>query len=664
MKHRSRYIQIVCVLGAVALLAVATQLHRPMARRSDQADLLAEQDIGVLRQNPELSVVTTLPGGLRVLALNYLWLRSQEAHMEGRHFDAYQLADAICRLQPYYPGVWAFHAWNMAWNISVTTHTPQERWQWIYNGVELLRDRGIPLNPESLILYKELAWIFVSKIGGNMDEMHTTYKARWAGEMQRLLGAPPNNEDTSLSLQEATALMVEAFRPIAEAPLNRDRALQGRKLIQDDARGELLSDPAVAAYAERLAALGVGVDESFLEAYNAWSRDVAVDGVRLVPPEPETPQEQQLSAAINDEQATAARSAILAFVRAQLLWNRYRMDPQFMLRLMERGVEHDGTSYALPLDWRHAMSHGLYWAAYGLEAADLLREVSVDRSNNMRNVLIALKKLTSTGQISLQQQPENPLYPQYFETPDLRYIEPTHQQHLAYIELRKQLKIEEGTELREFKDNVLAGGHTTYLIKAMKWLVADARVAAAQRYFEFCKNDYQRDSADWQFTRVQEFIVHDFTQNLDRQYDMVIQLLQLSLKRAMLGRAIYGHEDVWEGRYRFARILYQQYQQEAVDRMKLPGDFQWIVAQVLARLLAQPQIFGVNLTLQQRSRLLAAMDDQPRAQAMAYHMVRGTLARLSALEGVDFEQAFPQPRAYEQYLREIRSPRMSPETGQ
>jgi hypothetical protein len=72
----------------------------------------------------------------------------------------------------------------------------------------------------------------------------------------------------------------------------------------------------------------------------------------------------------------------------------------------------------------------------------------------------------------------------------------------------------------------------------------------------------------------------------------------------------------------------------------------------------------VNLTLQQRSRLLAAMDDQPRAQAMAYHMVRGTLARLSALEGVDFEQAFPQPRAYEQYLREIRSPRMSPETGQ
>lgn len=653
MKYRTPTIQIVCLLSAIALLGVATWVHRPMAQRGEDATRLAQEDLNVLRQNPELSVITTLPGGLRVLAVNYLWMRSQEAHNEGRHFDAYQLADAICRLQPYYPGVWAFQAWNMAWNISVTAVTPEERWQWVYNGVELLRDRGIALNPKSLILYKELAWIFVSKIGGRMDDMHLSYKQRWAGEMQRLLGAPPYSDNTAQTLAEATQAAIDAFRPIAEAPLNRDRAKQGRQRIQTDAREQLLADSGVAAYAQRLAALNVNIDESLLDAYNAWSLDPAVDVVRVLPPRPQAPAEQQLSEVINDPQARDAREAMLAFVRAQLLWNRYKMDPQFMLELMERQVTHDGENYPIPLDWRHSMSHGLYWAAYGMKVCDLGREASVDRTNNMRNVLTSLKTLTNTGQLVLQQNPSRPLYPTYHESTDLRYVEATHQQHLAYVEQLNRLREAEGLPPDDFEDNLLAGGHVNYLIGAMKMLVADGRLATAQRYFDFCKDDYARAGReDWEFNRVEDFIYNDYIRQPDLRYDTVMPVMEMAIKRALLARGGYGHDDLGQGRFRFARRLYDLYQSKAVTRMKLVP-FEQIVARLLANLLARPQAMGVVLDLQQRSQLFSVMASQPRIQQMAYHATRSILRRLCEAEGIDFEKAFPTPAGYERYLQDL-----------
>jgi hypothetical protein len=269
----------------------------------------------------------------------------------------------------------------------------------------------------------------------------------------------------------------------------------------------------------------------------------------------------------------------------------------------------------------------------------------------MRNVLNALKTLTATGVVALQARPEDPLYPSYFEAADLRYIEPTHQQHLAFIARVEEIQAAEGKRVRDFADNILGSGHVNYLIDAMKMLVADARVAEAQRYFDFCKDEYKRDSVDWQFTRVQNFIVNDFARDPNLRYDVVIELMQLSLKRALLARGVYGHEDVWQGRYNFAGRLYKAYQDQAVERMKLPESFDWVVADVLGKLLAQPRIFGVSLTLQQRSRLFAVMQDRPVVQAMAYHVARRPLQQLCQIQGIDFAKAFPEPRGYREWLQ-------------
>ena len=132
-----------------------------------------------------------LPG--RAFYVNYLWIRADKLKEEGKFYDAYQQAELICKLQRHFPGVWSFMSWNMAWNISVETHTPQERWRWVYNGVRLLRDQGIVYNPNSIQLYKDLGWIFLSKISGYLDDAHWVYKRQWALRMQDLLGAAPGN---------------------------------------------------------------------------------------------------------------------------------------------------------------------------------------------------------------------------------------------------------------------------------------------------------------------------------------------------------------------------------------------------------------------------------------------------------------------------------------
>jgi hypothetical protein len=431
MRSRGRIIQIGLFVLAAALLAAAGLLQTHMREPASATDPGA-MDAAVLEAHPEVALLTTAFGGLRVLGANYLWIRSQQEHQAGRHYDAYQLADMICRLQPHFPGVWAFQAWNMAWNISVQTHTPEQRWQWVYNGVKLLRDRGIPLNPRSLILYKELAWIFFSKIGGQLDDMHWSYKERWAGQMQRLLGAPPYEYRLSRTLAQETDVVIEAFAPIAAAPLDKDPRRQGEETIQADQREILLRDPAVRAYAGKLAAFGVSVDATLLDAYNRLSLDYAAQAARVLPPDVELKsrrerllrdakipaaelkqkldqidRDEALLKRINDPSAAEIRAKMLAFVRAQILWNEYRMDPAFMLKLMRL--------YRVPLDWRHAMSHGLYWAAYGDEACGSTNLAGIDALNNRRTVLNSLKSLTFTGLVNLQERPEQPVYPVYFE---------------------------------------------------------------------------------------------------------------------------------------------------------------------------------------------------------------------------------------------------------
>ncbi len=656
MAGHARLIQVIFLVLAIGLIIVGGMLQKPIQQQSLDAELITQESAGVLKQNPELGVLTAIPGGLRVLGVNVLWIRSQELHQEGRHYDALQMAEMICQLQPYHPGVWAFQAWNMAWNISVTCKTPEERWKWVYNGVELLRDRALVYNPRSLPLYKELSWIFFSKMGGMLDDQHLSYKERWAGIMQNLLGAPPFDNSLKLTLAEETDTVIEAFRKIAQAPLDKSPERQGRDIIQKDKLKELMQDPAVSDYAKRLAEKNIFIDDTMLSAYNQFSLDYAADCMRIVPPALTTENDKAISQIINDPQSAEAREKILSFVRAQILWNKFRMDPAFMLGLMEK--------YKIPLDWRHTMSHALYWAELGMVVCKIDNPRQKGALNNARNVLNSLKTMTATGMIAMGNRPQKPLYPYYYESADLRYIEPSNQQHLAYIDqiLKNQESLPKSQQ-KEFDKNILKSGHVNYLEECIRYLVADGRVAQAQKYFDFIRDKYKMKGPDWDFDLVEDFVIHNMTQEGSPRYVVVKELLDSTLKRAFISRGLYDNEAEYRKQLSLALRIYKAYQNKAVDRMKMHPDFNFIAGIFLMELLQNPRKFGLSLDLQQLSDIYTAMNDQPQMQIPAYLRLEIPFKRFCDAEKLDMNKAFPKPPGLEEYRKKLQEKLVKP-TGQ
>ena len=191
MRFRDTTIWSVCIFFAAALLIIAGMQLDFINSQRYQMKLISNEPL----QNapPSLAFATVAMGAFRGLVVDVLWMRADRLKEQGQFFDAKQLAEWITTLQPRFAQVWEFHAWNMAYNISVCLPAtqPEERWQWVKNGYELLRDQGIPLNPKSILLYRELARIFQHKIGGVTDDAHRYYKLQLALAMEPLLKSTP-----------------------------------------------------------------------------------------------------------------------------------------------------------------------------------------------------------------------------------------------------------------------------------------------------------------------------------------------------------------------------------------------------------------------------------------------------------------------------------------
>ena len=180
MRLRDIITCIVCaVLGVALLFAASTRLDSIHDARVEM-ELVSNEPLE--NAPPSLAFATVAMGAFRGLVVDILWMRADKLKEEGQFFDAKQLAEWITVLQPRFAQVWDFHGWNMAYNISVAIPASQweERWRWVRNGYELLRDKGIEKNPHSILLYRSLAWIYQHKIGGVTDDCHKHYKRELA----------------------------------------------------------------------------------------------------------------------------------------------------------------------------------------------------------------------------------------------------------------------------------------------------------------------------------------------------------------------------------------------------------------------------------------------------------------------------------------------------
>jgi hypothetical protein len=198
--------KILCLLLAAALLFGSSRVQKSLNRDRDRLGLT---HAATLENAPPMLAFTTVAlGGFRGLISNYLWIRSNDLQLDGKYFEAAQLADWITDLEPNYTQVWLFQAWNMAYNISVKFKDFPDRWRWVERGIELLRDDGLRYNPSDILMYRDLAWFFQHKMGQNLDDANLYYKQQWAGEMTPFFGANGTNFPELLQPQNTNAALL------------------------------------------------------------------------------------------------------------------------------------------------------------------------------------------------------------------------------------------------------------------------------------------------------------------------------------------------------------------------------------------------------------------------------------------------------------------------
>ncbi len=151
----------------------------------------ASREAADLDRSPPLVVFTTVAiGGFRGMLADLLWMRAIRLQEEDKVFELAQLADWITKLEPRFVTVWAYNAWNLAYNVSIRFPDPEDRWRWVSSGIRLLRDEGLRFNPRSAILHRELGWLYQHKIGFYLDPAHVEYKWKLAQEMAALFDGP------------------------------------------------------------------------------------------------------------------------------------------------------------------------------------------------------------------------------------------------------------------------------------------------------------------------------------------------------------------------------------------------------------------------------------------------------------------------------------------
>ncbi len=148
-------------------------------------------------------------GGFRSLVAEVIWFRADRLQKEGRFGELVQLTSLLTALEPHDPEVWNYASWNMSYNIAARMPRAEDRWRWVYAGVELLRDEGLKWNPREPRLYFELADRFEMKIGTDrFDDDARLYQYEW----RRIVEKAARNDDwASLGMDKSLMAEVQAL---------------------------------------------------------------------------------------------------------------------------------------------------------------------------------------------------------------------------------------------------------------------------------------------------------------------------------------------------------------------------------------------------------------------------------------------------------------------
>jgi hypothetical protein len=504
-KRREWMVQ--AVAGTIALLCFvgAGLFIGPLKETRQQRQLVVDPD-SIKGLPPDIALLGKL-GTFRALAIDWASIRAERLKEQGKTYEALQLHLTVCHLAPRFPNVWINAAWNMAYNISVSQYTAEARWQWVQNGIKLLRDEGIQYNPKSASLYKELTWIYWHKIGDFLDDEHLNYKKALGVEMERVLGAPP----VTVSDEE----YFDWFREIVTAPRELEDMIE--------------RDPAVKRLVSRLATEDLGPDETLLEfvARHVRPELQVIDLLEENQADTSSPMARRLSI-VRDAEAAEAMRRLLAAVRSKVLRERHKFDLDRMMDLMENRYG--------PLDWRNGFSHALYWSSLGDEVGRTHEASGLsEKMTTARFVFFSLQSLIGRGKLILRPDFDRP-FDSYVEMmPDTRYIPYLFD---TYLELGKEHfsdhpKFKEGTPGPIYMTGLVTSMH--HWIELLYLQGGERNLAQAENYFAWLRenNPHPDGSTQGQYLgTIEQFVMGSILEKL-MTYKAATGIIRSFIRRAL-----------------------------------------------------------------------------------------------------------------------------------
>jgi len=532
MRLRDTIIWLVCIILTVCLLIAAGMQLDFINSQRRQMRLISNEPLE--NAPPSLAFATVAMGAFRGLVVDILWIRADRLKEQGQFFDAKQLAEWITTLQPRFASVWEFQAWNMAYNISVAIPAtePDQRWRWIKNGYELLRDQGIPLNPRSILLYRELARIFQHKIGGITDEAHKYYKLQLALAMEPLL----RSDDNQLSWQD-----YECFEALADAPAN------WQQIAKDANVAPLIT-------ALKTADKAFDDDDGFVNNYLSLRQNPN----RFRP---------EVFEVIDNFRGTVALKRFDIFAKAYQLRHVWKLSPPLMQQLNKTygPVDWNDPNKHLPLDWRNPDSHAIYWAVKGLQTAGK-EEFSADEANTDRIVGHSLQNLFRNGKMFIYKfagdetgKKAPTINYGVFLRPDLRMFEPYNKSVLAIIEKYKK----EGADrtLRSMQT-----GHRNMLKNAIFSFYQAGHMQQARKIYNQLRQLYPSD--DFKVPLV------TYLKNRLREELKILgsndakEMIEMLLRESYFRYAMRDDDEAF-GREKMAEEIYDHYKKLGYDQKRL-----------------------------------------------------------------------------------------------
>ncbi|MDI1288677.1 MAG: hypothetical protein PSX37_01840, partial [bacterium] len=536
-----------------------------------------------------------------------------------------------------------------------STQTRTERWDWVNQGIRILRDKGIPANPNDMLIHKELAWIFLHKVQGYTDDANPYYKRRFAAEWTVVLGNPPAARPEFRDRDKAIQGYVDWLTAIADAPGSIEELIA--------------KDPKIGVLVERLKGEG-GLDRFEMnlldrwELYDAFKRSsrrtlIGKDGfdkdnyLRPVMP------------IIDDPDLAEAWPPFLAFVRREVLEKRYHMEPQRMIRYTQK--------YG-PIDWRHPAAHGIYWAAKGVEAG-LARVTDQNKRdydfiNTDRMVAHGVQELFRSGEmymdfLSLRTGDE---FAFYQTVPNAHFVQ-------SYGDILDELI------KRSWADNPhdrgfgpYLNGYENFLRDAVLFFYRRGEKAKAEQWMTTMRNDDRFNlvgpNSREDFTLpLEEFVQKELADRYTSPYIAVAQVTG-ALSSAYASGLLGGDPDLFRTQFDFAKRVHtffftEQSRTNAINREQnrmdqMDPDFRILAGGFFFQ-------FMIALDLDDAERAYDAAPDDLRA--FAYDALLGRykpeLDELSK-KGLtrSFEQIFPIPSAkigeVRQLLAETAAKRQSP----